>query len=301
MASVGIWKRGAQKAKLGYGSLNKAQGENWAGDEDVYWGGPRNGHFHVPHPRGTCTVGKALKKCVLKVLEMARSASCFVFLEWPYPRGHWHKAHGACWLGHVSRETGVGANGSLREAWPDMSPKGTWWHTESTRSSQETSGNLPTEETLGINRANSVSQEPRSPLSSLCLGPQAVTVLGKAQEQSPSLHCPRLDGGSVSKVLGMSQLWKSPRFRPVCLPRYQERPGKAWLSQRAAGRFISMGYQLKTGSSKTRKSREGVSGNLRVGLGSKHTFYLKGPRAQQHHSVGLQGARHLLWMQILST
>lgn len=70
---------------------------------------------------------------------MARSESCFVFLEWPYPRGHWHKAHGACWLGHVSRETGVGANGSLREAWPDMSPKGTWWHTESTRSSQETS------------------------------------------------------------------------------------------------------------------------------------------------------------------
>lgn len=85
-----------------------------------------------------------------------------------------------------------------------------------------------------------------------------------------------LDGGSVSKGLGMPQLWKV-RFKPVCLPRYQERPGKAWLGQRAAGRFISMGHQLKIGSSKTRKSGEGVSGNLRVGLGSKHTFSLKGP------------------------
>lgn len=46
-----------------------------------------------------------------------------------------------------------------------------------------------------------------------------------------------------------------------------------------------MGHQLKTGSSKTRKSREGVSGNLRVGLGSKHTFYLKGPPVLSNTTV----------------
>lgn len=44
----------------------------------------------------------------------------------------------------------------------------------------------------------------------------------------------------------------------------------------------------------------GGSGKVKVGLGSKHTFSLKGP-VHSNTSVSLQGARHLLWMQILST
>lgn len=71
----------------------------------------------------------------------------------------------------------------------------------------------------------------------------------------------------------------------------QEKPGSA--------RGQLAGSSLWDTNSRLVHPKPGNPG--RVGLGSKHSFYLKGPRAQQHHSVSLQGARHLLWMQILST
>lgn len=154
-----------------------------------------------------------------------------------------------------------------------MNTKGTWRHTESTRSSQETSPQRQHWASLVL------IQSHRNPGAHFppCIWDLKLW-LSWARPENNLQACTALglDEESVSKVLGMSQLWKV-RFKPVCLPRYQERPGKAWLSQRAAGRFISMGHQLKIGSSQTRKSGEGVSGSLRVGLGSKHTFYLKPP------------------------
>lgn len=141
--------------------------------------------------------------CVIKVLEMARPDPVLYFKT--YPRGHWHKAHGACWLGHVSRETGVGANGSLREAWPDMSPKGTWWHTESTCSSQETSPQRQhwASTVLIQSHRNAGAHSPP------CIWDLRLW-LSWARPKINLQACTalRLDGESVPKVLGTSQLWK---------------------------------------------------------------------------------------------
>lgn len=179
-----------------------------------------------------------------------------------------------------------------------MSPKGTWWHTESSHSSQETS---PQRQHWASTVLIQSHRNPGAHFPPCIWDLKLWLSWARPKNSLQASTALRLDGEVCPRFSACHGSVKSLRFKPVCLPKYQERPGKAWLSQRAAGRFISMGHQLKIGSSKTRKSGEGVSGNLRVRLGFKHTFYLKGPRAQQHHSAGLQGARHLLWMQILST
>lgn len=67
-SSVGIWAGEPTGPSLGFGLwVMMCIGTS-----------PINRPFDITHPSGTCTVGKALKECVLKVLETARSEPCFI-------------------------------------------------------------------------------------------------------------------------------------------------------------------------------------------------------------------------------